>query len=251
MKIRSAKPLVFSRQGDEMLAFNYLVNSTFLCSPDLLTFLTRFDDWATLDEVAGFVSTMAPDDLAKAVKDLIRVGAVTEEGSAQAQAEEAFVKSWKWGVPAALFHFSVQDRTYMSLQEMEDMQRAKLAEDPQPRLYFTNDDIADRSLNLPSGIHSNELLQLMARRRTIRSPAPVSISLEELSDCLFAGLGITSKAENCVGSMPLGMTPSGGARNPYEAYVYARQVGGLEPGFYHYAAIDHTLARLGGCPGRC
>ena len=37
------------------------------------------------------------------------------------------------------------------------------------------------------------------------------------------------------------MTPSGGARNPYEAYVYARDVEGLAPGFYHYSAHDHDL----------
>ena len=37
------------------------------------------------------------------------------------------------------------------------------------------------------------------------------------------------------------VTPSGGARNPFELYVYARNVTGLEPGFYHYAALDHDL----------
>jgi SagB-type dehydrogenase family enzyme len=40
------------------------------------------------------------------------------------------------------------------------------------------------------------------------------------------------------------MTPSGGARNPYEAYIYARNVDGLEPGFYHYSAIEHSLGRV-------
>jgi SagB-type dehydrogenase family enzyme len=37
------------------------------------------------------------------------------------------------------------------------------------------------------------------------------------------------------------MTPSGGARNPYELYVYARNVIDLEPGFYHYDALRHNL----------
>ena len=40
------------------------------------------------------------------------------------------------------------------------------------------------------------------------------------------------------------MTPSGGARNPYEAYVFARNVEGLEPGIYHYSALEHSLARV-------
>ncbi len=59
-------------------------------------------------------------------------------------------------------------------------------------------------------------------------------------------MGIVGETRNCVGTLPLAMTPSGGARNPYEAYVYARSVEGLAPGFYHYDAIDHTLARVDG-----
>ena len=70
------------------------------------------------------------------------------------------------------------------------------------------------------------------------------VTLTQLSECLFARLGITGRTTNCVGELPLSMTPSGGARNPYEAYVYARSIDGLEPGVYHYAAIDHSLARL-------
>ena len=31
----------------------------------------------------------------------------------------------------------------------------------------------------------------MARRRTVRSAATPTITLQQLSDCLFAGLGIT------------------------------------------------------------
>ena len=37
------------------------------------------------------------------------------------------------------------------------------------------------------------------------------------------------------------MTPSGGARNPYEAYVYVRNVEQLAPGMYHYSAAENSL----------
>jgi SagB-type dehydrogenase family enzyme len=40
------------------------------------------------------------------------------------------------------------------------------------------------------------------------------------------------------------MTPSGGARNPYEAYVIAQNVIGLDPGLYHYSALDHDLGHM-------
>jgi SagB-type dehydrogenase family enzyme len=100
-------------------------------------------------------------------------------------------------------------------------------------------------VKLPPALDDNDLLQLMAQRRTVRTAGASDISLRHLSDCLFAGFGITGRTTNCVGVLPLGMTPSGGARNPYEAYVYARSVEGLDPGFYHYSGVEHTLARLG------
>jgi hypothetical protein len=43
--------------------------------------------------------------------------------------------------------------------------------------------------------------------------------------------------------MPLKLAPSGGARNPYEAYVFAANVAEIN-GLYHYSAYDHGLARI-------
>jgi SagB-type dehydrogenase family enzyme len=241
MRLRSAQTLVFSRQAGEIVAFNYLTNTAFACSHDLFTFLSFLDDWKEFEEVAGFMPTMAEDELKATVQGLIDVNAVTGDGSDLANAEEEFRTAWNWGVPAALFHFSVQDKKYLSIDQSEALQRAKLAECQQPKLFMRN---GDEAVSLPPALADNELLQLMARRRTVRSAVDEQITLKQLSDCLFAGLGITGQTQNCVGTLPLSMTPSGGARNPYEAYVYARSVEGLEPGFYHYSAFDHTLGRV-------
>ena len=46
-------------------------------------------------------------------------------------------------------------------------------------------------------------MQLMARRRTVRSAGKPGITLRQLSDCLFAGLGITGTTENAAaGTLP-------------------------------------------------
>jgi SagB-type dehydrogenase family enzyme len=37
------------------------------------------------------------------------------------------------------------------------------------------------------------------------------------------------------------MTPSGGARNPYDAVVYVRKVSSLNPGLYRYSPFSHSL----------
>lgn len=245
MEIRSARTLVFTPEQGHMVAFNFLMRSAFTCSRDLLSFLASLDGWTDFEELPELVPTIPQKELRPIIHDLVEVGAITEKGSPIAEAEDEFSQSWKWGIPAALFHFSVLDKEYLSPDEIENLQVAKLAQDRPPPLFLRNDGLGMPAVELPEPLEGNDLLELMARRRTVRSAKPEPITLAQLSDCLFAGLGITGETENCVGKLPLSMTPSGGARNPYEAYVYARSVEGLDAGFYHYAAIDHTLARVG------
>jgi SagB-type dehydrogenase family enzyme len=193
------------------------------------------------EEISALAADAGDENRSSTIDDLTEATALVEEGSELASAEDELRSDWKWGLPAALFHFSLRDRCFMTIEEGEDLQRARITELPQPPLFLANESAA--AVPLPQALEGNDLLSLMARRRTIRCAAPTPISLRALSDCLFAGVGIIGQTENCVGRLPLSMTPSGGARNPYEAYVYARSVAGLESGFYHYAAIDHTLAR--------
>jgi SagB-type dehydrogenase family enzyme len=87
------------------------------------------------------------------------------------------------------------------------------------------------------------IFNVMKRRRTIRSFDPdMPISQEELMQALFAGLGIvTFREAPPIGFLPLKMTPSGGARNPYDAYIYCLNVEGLKKGIYRYSPTEHSL----------
>ena len=242
MRIRSARTLVFSREGADLVGFNYLSGASFACSADLIGFLTALDQWTDPGDLPALVPGLTSEELRSTTGDLVEVTALIEEDGALAAAEADLETDWRWGLPAALFHFSLRDRDFMAIEEVEQLQMARIASVPQPGFYDRNDRAG--ALPLPPASEGNELIALMAKRRTVREAMPTVIGLSALSDCLFAGMGIVGQTENCVGTLPLSMTPSGGARNPYEAYVYARSVEGLEPGFYHYAAIDHTLARV-------
>lgn len=244
MKFRSSRALVFTREAGEVIAYNYLTHSVFSCSPDLLTLLSQIDNWTEFDQIAALMPTTPPDELQESLDGLVAVDAITCEGSQLASAEDEFKSSWSWGIPSAMLHFSAQDKDYISLDESEALQRDKIRHCGQPLLHLANSKASGQIHALPSALEDNDLLQLMAKRRTVREAGPDPISLKQLADCLFAGMGIIGETENCVGSLPLSMTPSGGARNPYEAYVYTRSVEGLEPGFYHYSALEHTLGRL-------
>jgi SagB-type dehydrogenase family enzyme len=240
MRYRAAQTLVYSRADGNLLASNFMAKSVFACDPDLIGFLGSVGQWTELDEIVGGIDGLTPEGGRATIEQLVAVAALVEEGSELAQAEEQFRAGWKWGLPAAMMHFCVQDPDHMNRSEMETMQLAKAEAGQFPDLDTRNDGFAEVT-PLPAARDGNALIELMARRRTVRAAARPTISLKQLSDCLFAGMGITGETRNCVNSLPLGMTPSGGARNPYEAYVYARNVEGLAPGFYHYSARNHDL----------
>lgn len=49
------------------------------------------------------------------------------------------------------------------------------------------------------------------------------------------------------GEVLLKTSPSGGARQPIEAYPCVLNVEGVEPGFYHYSVKRHELELVSGC----
>ena len=240
MQIRAAKTLVFTHCEGGIIGCNFLARSVFSCNGELISFLSQTADWTDAQVVAD--GPLQGDS--EALECLIERSAVVVAGSDLARKEEEYLSEWRWSVPTGLMHFCLEDADIMSLEESEAMQRQRLLEEPQPPLLLRNSR-RHAVASLPKGQGGDPLLALMARRRTVRAAGAPSITVDQLSDCLFAGMGITGWTANCVGELPLGMTPSGGARNPYEAYVLARHVEGLKPGIYHYSALDHDLGYMG------
>jgi SagB-type dehydrogenase family enzyme len=239
MQLRAARTLVFTRQEGDLLGCNFLTKSVFGCDIALLELLAETREWT---EAQAIVDGRFEGDAA-GVESLVRHSALTVAGSELARREDEYLSEWRWSVPTGLLHFCLEDAEIISLEESEALQRQRLETEPQPELYLRNRGRIP-IVPLPEAGKSDALLGLMEKRRTVRAAASPSIGLAQLSDCLFAGMGITGETSNVAGRLPLGMTPSGGARNPYEAYVFARRVDGLAPGIYHYSAADHDLGLL-------
>ncbi|QQG39377.1 MAG: SagB/ThcOx family dehydrogenase [Candidatus Aenigmatarchaeota archaeon] len=73
------------------------------------------------------------------------------------------------------------------------------------------------------------------------------MTLTSLSDILFYTFGKVAERQTLPwGKYILKTSPSGGARHPTEAYVYASEVSGLKKGIYHYSVKDHALEVLDG-----
>lgn len=98
---------------------------------------------------------------------------------------------------------------------------------------------------------SSELGQLsvreaIERRRTERQYAKQALSLEELSYLLWATQGVHEIFRN--GTALRRTVPSGGARHPFETYLYIDNVESLTPGLYRYLSIEHQLFPISQVP---
>ncbi len=91
---------------------------------------------------------------------------------------------------------------------------------------------------LPEPSHVGMLVEeAMKARRSIRTYSSAPVTLFQLSQLLFSAQGITGKAYG----QYLRTAPSAGALYPFEVYVVANRVEGLERGIYHYAVKEHAL----------
>lgn len=81
------------------------------------------------------------------------------------------------------------------------------------------------------------LEQALAARRSVRTYSDEPLTLEQLSQLLFAAQGLTGDALG----HGLRTAPSAGATYPFEVYAVVNSVKGLDRGIYHYRVSDHSL----------
>lgn len=242
-RLRTSQCLVFLFKQRQLIGFNFLTKKAFCCTSAILSLLQRLGDWTEEHEAYASFPDLAPTRVAGVLKQLVELSAVVKAESAEADRESEYQRSWEWGPGTGLLHFTVQDAgAYVPLAEAQQWRKERAAHDPSPPLYRQHGCLAD-AVTLDRK-NDDALQALFAKRRTNRTALPTPVTVAALADCLRAGLGITGFVDTETGKLPLSMTPSGGARNPFEAYVYARNVEGLDQGFYHYSAADHSLARL-------
>jgi len=79
--------------------------------------------------------------------------------------------------------------------------------------------------------------EAILHRRSVRRYTKEAITLNELSQLLWAAQGVTSEEG-------FRTAPSAGALYPLEVYVVAGNVDGLAGGVYRYRADGHTLQRI-------
>jgi SagB-type dehydrogenase family enzyme len=240
MRFRRAATLTVGFEDGEVVILNFLTQQRFSCSLGCLDFLAKLDDWHRDKELFRYFPDVEPASLGDEIAGLVGVNALVVEGTPQAEQDDIYRREWLWGPTAGLFHFGVRGTRFIVGQKARKFMRKRKAWKPSPPLYQSNR--GKKITKLPRTDLTQEPFRLMRQRRSHRGFKRRPLELQMLADCLFAGNGIVEfREDGDYGRLPFSMTPSGGARNPYELYVYARNVTSLKPGFYHYAALTHDL----------
>lgn len=241
MRFRRAATLVATLDGKRIILHNYLTRARYTCTAECLDFLAALETWHTPAQMFAYFPDVDREQLAEQITELVATKALLVKGTPEAEQDERFRKSWEWGAAAGFYHFAVRETKFFTKAGADAHMRRREAWRPSPALHQPN----PRSrplIRLPKADLKAEPIALMRRRRSRRDFTARPLPLQALADCLYAGNGILKFVDSGVyGRLPLTMTPSGGARNPYELYVYAARVTGLKPGFYHYGALRHDL----------
>ena len=97
-------------------------------------------------------------------------------------------------------------------------------------------DKTSKIIKLPESKCSGGILveEAIKSRRSVHDYTSESVTLEELSQILWAAQGITGKSRGRA-------APSAGATYPLELYVVVERVTGLDPALYHYLPKEQSL----------
>src|SRR5579859_27084 len=221
MQFRRAAALVATFEAGSVVVHNYLDRSRFSCSAECLQFLASLDEWQPAEKLFAYFPGADRADLADQIAELAAAKALVVKGTPQAKQDEKYRREWQWGEVAGFFHFSIRETPFISGKPARALMRKRKAWRRSPALVQSNR-AASTLIRLPPTDLTQQPLALMSRRRSVRQFSSTPISLRVLADCLFAGNGVLEVREDeDYGRLPITMTPSGGARNPFELYVYA------------------------------
>jgi SagB-type dehydrogenase family enzyme len=240
---RRSRTLVVLFDSVGLIGYDFMSHRLAPLSPMSLSILTVLDHWSTIGDLVRAFPPGSDQVVTLALARLMDLGFVVTTGTPAGARDVEYETRWVWGATAGMYHFGIRWTEYLNPAQTAEVLQLKMQASPPVPLFQTNDLLDDVIvLDAP---RSDGVFSSMARRRSFRGfGAQQAISRSDLKDCLYSGLGIVGFASTDTGLLPLKMTPSGGARNPFEAYVCVYHVDGLNPGLYHYSAVDNTLGRV-------
>lgn len=235
-------PVANSQSNSSIIGiYEFFSKSFAYCPIETLHWLSYFTSQRTIAEAKQDHGQYSPETLDGDIDELINANFLVSVDSEHGKRCQNYKRNWEWDLTTAAFHFTVLNNQFCTTEESVDYQLARMANDIQPDYFWKCRSGARIALPGPCSADGADALTLLAKRRTVRQGSGETIDLKNLSSCMFASFGITGLVKSTTSNMPLTMAPSGGARNPYEAYVIVKRCTELEAGVYRYSAMEHAL----------
>src|SRR5258708_6230950 len=148
----------------------------------------------------------------------------------------------EWNPAAGFFHTATRKVRFFSPRQAAAFLSRRASSRPMPAQVKHVPHV--RTVGLPAPEVGGEFPQVLLARRTWRRFGSGPLRATDLATTLGLSLGVQQWVPTARGRLPLKTSPSGGARHAIEAYVCVRDVTGIAPGLYHYAADVHRLERM-------
>jgi SagB-type dehydrogenase family enzyme len=218
---------------------NYALGTASRCKPLVCAVLDLCSEWQTLDALKDALPPGISDRVPTLVRRLIDRSLLMRSDRRRDPRERAMSALDPWSPEAGFFHTATKNVRFWSPQEAARQARKRNQKRPAWQKRYRGAPLFD----LPPP-RDGEFARVALARRTWRRFSTAPVTVEDLSTILGLSAGVQKWVRLGSREAPLKTSPSGGVCHPIELYVVAREVRGLSPGLYHYAADRHALERL-------
>jgi len=241
VRVRRAPHLVLYWRNSGLVIYNYATGDAVGATPDICSVLDYCDGWRSPSAIAAHLGIGQPLG-ARLVASLVTRGLLRRSDRPPDLRDQAMNALQEWNPAAGFFHTATRKVRFFSPRQAAAFLSRRASSRPMPAQVKHVPHV--RAVGLPAPEVGGEFPQVLLARRTWRRFGSGPLRATDLATTLGLSLGVQQWVPTARGRLPLKTSPSGGARHAIEAYVCVRDVTGIAPGLYHYAADVHRLERM-------
>jgi len=244
VKIRRSPFVVSYWLGPALVFENYATHRRSAGNALVVEVLGFCGDGKSFPELRERFPELGESGLRNGIRQLLK-NSLLEVWGKESRATDRKWAGWeRWNPAAGFFHCATKDPEF-HLNEGGDFRGLSKIARVRPLPPRMKKYARAASVPLPKVDAAAEFVRVLQGRRTWRQFATKPVKRKTLAQLLWLSFGVQGWAKvSGVGRLVFRTSPSGGAMQPMEAYVFVRNVRGLREGIYHYNAAENRLELL-------